>query len=197
MMNFFTRRPQPVLAAVLLGLLAGLWLLPGPSTAPPRIAAALSAAAPGATDSAIGQWGDTALARPLFSPARRPADQAGGTADGALPRLSAIILTGATGMAVFAADGQKPQLVGQGGVIGGYVLNRIAPDHIELSGPGGMLILHPQFSNAATAAASGTASDTTTSDRQAIPPQFAPFPGQTQPAFNPSSNPALMIEQNY
>jgi len=180
-MTSYAPLARPVLAAAFLLLLAALWLLPGPAAPARHLPAMLPAASPDATDAMISQWGSTALARPLFNPGRRPLDQAGASTDGSLPRLSAIIITGGTSAAVFAADGQKPQVVSQGGTIGGYVLNRIAPDQVELSGPGGTLTLHPQF----TASPAGTANS-------------SPPPGQIiNPALNPSNNPALMIEQNF
>lgn len=183
-MSRYASLARPALAGTLMLLLAALWLLPGPTASTPPLPALLPAAPPDATDAAISQWGNTALARPLFNPGRRPADQPGAAADGSLPRLSAIIVTAGGSAAVFAADGQKPQVIAQGDSIAGYVLNRIAPDHVELSGPGGPLTLRPQF---AGAAAAGTAS----------PPPATPPPGQTLIPLNPSSNPALMIEQNY
>ncbi len=143
----------PGLAGTLLLLFAILWQLPDPAAAPGYFPGGLSAAPPYLSDAAVGQWGSTALARPLFSPGRHAADQPGASADSSLPRLSAIILVDGTGTAVFSADGQKPQLVNQGGNIGGYVLNRIAPDHIELSGPDGVHTLHPRFSTTAASTA--------------------------------------------
>jgi hypothetical protein len=184
------RLAWPALAGALLVLLAAAWLVPGPAAAPRHLPAVITPAAPQAPGAMVSQWGGTALARPLFSPGRRPQDQQGATADGTLPRLSAIIVSGGTGAAVFAASGQRPQVVNQGGTIGGYVLNRIAPDHIELAGPAGTLTLHPQFTPAAAAATA-----------PANPPTSPPggqTGGQTGEAvLNPSSNPAVMIEQNF
>ncbi len=187
-MSSYAPLARPVLAGTLSLLLATLWLWPPPAAPTRHLPALLPPASPDTTDTAISQWAGTALARPLFTPGRRPADQAGAATDGSLPRLSAIIITGATRAAVFAADGQKPQVIDQGGTIDGYALNRIAPDHVELTGPDGTLSLRPQFTAAAATSSSSTSSP---------PPPDSPAPGQTQPALNPSSNPALMIEQNY
>jgi general secretion pathway protein N len=136
----------PVLAAVLALVLAIEALLP---MARPRLASRLPgfpAAAPdGAADAAVDQWSGTALARPLFHPDRRPVAAAGTATDGSLPRLSAIIIIGTTPAAVFAADGQKPQVVGAGGMIGGYRLERIDSNSVELLGPQGELTVRPQF----------------------------------------------------
>lgn len=174
-MSRYTRLALPVLAGSLFLLLAVSWLLPGPAAAPWHVPAAMPAATADAAAVSVSQWGDTALARPLFNPGRRPLDQPGAMADGSLPRLSAIIISGGTSAAVFAGDGQKPQVVSAGGAIGGYVLKRITADHVELTGPDGTLTLHPQFAAAAASAAGPAAS----------------------PPLNPSSNPALMIEQNF
>ena len=170
----------PVLAGGLLLLLAAEWAWPGPATPDLRAAPAIPAAvADAAADAAIGQWGDTALARPLFSPDRRPAAQVGADTDGTLPRLSAIIITGGGKSAVFAADGQKPQVVAEGGEIDGYRLQSIGPDSVEMLGPDGTITLRPQFSTPAAAATAPAA----------LP--------ATNPALNPASNPAIMIEQNF
>lgn len=171
---------RPALAGLLLMLFAAEWLIPGPAAPGARLAPAIpTAVADAAADAAIGQWGDTALARPLFSPSRRPAAQAGTDTDGSLPRLSAIIITAGGKSAVFAADGQKPQVVAEGGEIGGYRLQSIAPDKVDMLGPDGAITLRPQFSTPAAATAAPAA----------LP--------ATNPALNPASNPALMIEQNF
>jgi hypothetical protein len=150
----------------------------------------MAPAAQDTADAAAGQWAAVALARPLFTPGRRPLGQPA-AADASLPRLSAIIFTGAAGRAVFAADGQKPLVVGPGGIIAGYVIKRVAPDHVELTSSGGTLSLRPQFTGAAPAAAAATAA--ATDNQQAGPPS-----GQiTEPILNPSTNPALMTEQNF
>ncbi len=138
-----TLRHWSALAALLGMLLLAELALPLPGAAPlplPSPGVSRAAAQPGA---AIGQWSATALARPLFDPSRRPADQGG--EDGGLPRLSAIIVTDGVRSAIFAADGQKPQIIGEGGSIGGYRVRDILPDAVRLDGPAGPLTLHPQF----------------------------------------------------
>ncbi|MDD2704428.1 MAG: hypothetical protein PHU07_03725 [Acidocella sp.] len=149
------RAPQaaiPLLAAGLGLLLTAELLLPGPTAPPPRASPAIPAAAPDdAADAATSQWADTILARPLFNADRRPVQEAG--ANTALPRLSAIIVTDGVRSAIFSATGQKPQVVGEGGEIGGYRIEAIAPDEVKLAGPGGLLTLHPQFVTAAPPAA--------------------------------------------
>jgi hypothetical protein len=134
----------PVLA-VLLFLLAAEWLLPDaaapPLRPPPRIPAA---ATDTAVDSNIVQWGNAILARPLLNPDRRPVRAPELAADDTLPRLSAIIVIGGVRHAIFAGD-TKPQLVTEGGEIGAYRLQTVAPDRVTLLGPDGSVTLRPQF----------------------------------------------------
>ena len=145
---------KPAFAAALSLLLAAELLLPGPAAPPAREAPAIPAATPDqGADAAILQWGGTILARPLFDASRRPAAQAGPETGFTLPRLSAIIVIGGTRSAIFAAPGQKPMLVAEGGEIGPYRLTSIAPDKVEMLGPDGTVTLHPQRMPAAPAPA--------------------------------------------
>ncbi|MGE4481408.1 hypothetical protein [Acidocella sp.] len=142
-MNGAARLGVPFLAMALALLLAAEWLT-GSVPPTPRLALSIPGGMPGvALDDAVSQWADTALARPLFSESRRPADDAAlasGTA-----RLSAIIISSDGRSAIFAADGQKPRIVPEGGEIDGYRLSHILADTVELAGPSGTLTLHPQF----------------------------------------------------
>lgn len=136
------RLALPTLAALLAVVLLAELALPLPGIAPQRLPPPALATST-TDDAAMGQWSATVLARPLFDPSRRPTDQ-GGSDDG-LPRLSAIIVTGGTRSAIFSADGQKPQIVGENGSIGGYKVRSILPDKVQLDGPSGPLTLRPQF----------------------------------------------------
>jgi hypothetical protein len=152
---------MPALAIALALLLGVEWLLlPGPHVISPykmpQIPAAQSSSE---VDSAVAQWGDTSLARPLFQPDRRPVITADANQSTSLPRLSAILIVGGARAAVFAADGQKPQVVSTGGTIAGYRLERIAPDSVELFGPDGDLTVHPQFITTAPASGANNAPD--------------------------------------
>ena len=141
------RRTKPALAAAFLLLLAAEWLLPGPQAPALRTPPALPAATPDASaDAQISQWASTALARPLFNADRRPVEQPGTESD-ALPRLSAIIITGSNRAAIFDASGQKPQIVPEGGEIDGYRLQHIAPGTVDLLGPDGPVTLRPRFAS--------------------------------------------------
>jgi general secretion pathway protein N len=147
------RLALPLLACTLLLLLAAEWLLPGPAALAwqphPTIPVAV---ADTSTDANITAWTSTILARPLLSPSRRPAPQPGTAVSETLPRLSAIIVIGGTRHAIFAASGQKPQLVAQGGEIGVYRIETVAPDKVDLLGPNGPVTLKPQFIPAAAPA---------------------------------------------
>lgn len=144
----------PAIAAALAVLFAIELLLPEPGLPPAREAPATAAGRPDAgADAAIGQWGDTILARPLFNADRRPADVAGAATSATLPRLSAIIVVGGTRRAIFVAPGQKPVLVSEGGDIGPDRITAIAPGKVELLGPDGAVTLRLQLIPAGPAAA--------------------------------------------
>lgn len=176
----------PGLAGGLLLLLGLEWLVPATGTAPAAPLALPAATAAGAGGGS-GQWAATALARPLFSPSRRPDATASTGAQDTLPRLSAIIVSGAGRVAIFSASGQKPQTVEVGSAIGGYRVQSIGPDDVALAGPGGTLSLTPRFA-AAAAATPGPPG----------PPPAAPNPDMAPlPPATASSNPALYLEQNF
>ncbi len=188
----------PVLAGFLALALATEWLLPAPGTTNGIAPRALSSVTTGTPAAPVAQWGATALARPLFVPDRRPST-APGNASGGLPRLSAIIVTGDSGVAIFSTEGQKPQLVGVGGEINGDKLLRVSADAVELQSPDGPLLVHPQFSTPAAGTANSMASPAP--QAPAATPQ-GPTPGFTTtlkplPPATPSSNPALYLEQNF
>jgi hypothetical protein len=136
---------QAVAAALALMFAAEL-LLPGPRVISPNKMPAIPAALPGnPANEIVGQWGNTALERPLFYPDRHPMSEAGADASTGLPRLSAIVIIGRTRAAIFAADGQKPQVATIDDTIDGYRLERIEPDSVELLGPDGTFAMRPQF----------------------------------------------------
>jgi general secretion pathway protein N len=136
-------RLWPALTALLAALLLAELALPLPGIAPQHLPSPTVNPNIPQTDAAVSQWSETALARPLFASSRRPADQ--GSSDDGLPRLSAIIVTNGTRSAIFSTDGQKPQILGEGGTVGGYRVRAILPDQVQLDGPSGPLTLRPQF----------------------------------------------------
>lgn len=138
---------KQALAGALALLLAVELVWPGGDAGPGGTPPVLPARAPAQNnDEAVAAWGAAALARPLFSASRRPVAEAAAQTDLSLPRLSAIIVTGTTRRAIFAAPGQKPVMVGEGGEIGPYRVTAIAPYSVRLLGPDGNLTLRPQAS---------------------------------------------------
>lgn len=136
------------LAGVLLAVIGLELLVPwaGPDGAARPIApntAAPVASADGAVDEAAG-WAAISLARPLFSPNRRPAALATGPADGT-PRLSGILVTPAGRRAIFAGADGKPVVVGEGAAVGRYQVGSIAAGQVVLLGADGSRTLRPSF----------------------------------------------------
>jgi hypothetical protein len=88
------------------------------------------------------------LARPLFSPTRRP-PAASGKADGALLDLSGTRLTGiitlpSLRIAIFAVDGKRPVALKEGDTVSGWRIEKITPTAVALRGPGGVRELAPR-----------------------------------------------------
>jgi hypothetical protein len=90
-----------------------------------------------------GAWLNDILARPLFSPDRKPAGS--GDVRG-LPRLTGIIVSGARRIAIFApASGDHP-IVGEAGThIGVYEVQAVEDTGVTVTGPGGSSIIRPLF----------------------------------------------------
>jgi hypothetical protein len=140
----WTRVALPGLAG-LLGVVLAAELLAGPEMAGPQRLGHVPAARSGAAahEPVVAHWAETALARPLFSADRRPPQDDKATTG--LARLTAIVIAGGSRRAIFAADGQKPRIVPEGGEIGGYKLLHITGDSVQLGGTDGTLTLHPKF----------------------------------------------------
>ena len=95
-------------------------------------------------------WGDTVLARPVFSPSRRPPSVARVAQKSAvqakLPRLAGIMVDGARRSVIFAPVGdRKPIIVAEGGEFDGFRVERIEAGGVTVSGPGVRQILRPSF----------------------------------------------------
>jgi hypothetical protein len=87
-------------------------------------------------------WLATALARPLFSRDRRPTNDepnaGAGTALGALPRLTGVVIGPFGQSAIFAAtDGGRPTVVTAGQTLGQYTVEKIEAGGVTVSGPEG------------------------------------------------------------
>lgn len=100
---------------------------------------------------------DGILARPLFATARRPPDAPAASpaaAPASLPRLAGVLVHGGSRSAIFAATGNgRPAVVGEGGRVGGYVVQSIEAGQVTLAGPGGKEVLRPAFDARAPGAA--------------------------------------------
>ncbi len=127
----------------------------------PRSAAGLPtvparrSAAPGPDH--VAQWAATILARPLFSPGRRPpaaAAAAPGAAAPTLPRVAGIMVTPAGRRAIFAEKGTKPLVLGEGGQVSGFTVQSIQAGQVTVRGPEGVRVLSPTFDPEAPAPAS-------------------------------------------
>ena len=99
----------------------------------------------------IDQLVATALARPLFSAARRPQQQltSGSVTDPAPgPRLTGIVTAPGQRHAVFAVTGAKPLVLTEGETVSGWYIESIAPRQVSLSGLGGKKTLQPEADEA-------------------------------------------------
>ena len=157
-----------ILAAAVLGGIIALELgqrmpdsdamVPATATRPSVPAAPRPASAPD-VDGAGGQAA-AILARPLFSPARRPAAQAAagpGPAAAALPRMTGVIVTPAGRRAIFANGDGQPIVVIEGGRIGAYDVRSIEAGRVTLSGPDGTRVVAPAFDPKPPAQTAGAA----------------------------------------
>jgi hypothetical protein len=114
-------------------------------------------------DPRIGDPVAIALAKPLFSPTRRPpqSTQAGAAEDNDLAdtRLAGIVTTPARRLAIFAVKGDKPLKRVEGDEVSGWRIESITPREVSLSGPSGTKTLQPKF------------------DPNLVPPAVKPPPG--------------------
>ncbi|MBV9828725.1 MAG: hypothetical protein JO001_24105 [Alphaproteobacteria bacterium] len=112
----------------------------------------------------------TALNRPLFSPGRRPPDagQSARQSDLTDKRLAGIMVNEDRRVAIFAVNGSKSLMVGEGEEINGWRVEAITPLEVSLSGPDGVRTLQPK-PDANSRPLSQSASNTR--PPQAAPPQ--------------------------
>lgn len=96
-------------------------------------------AAPGRQDG----WLNEILARPLFSPDRRPIEKAGVRG---LPRLTGIVVAGSQRFAIFAASPNGRPIVAQAGAhVGAYEVRTVADEGVTVAGPQGTTLIRPIF----------------------------------------------------
>jgi len=123
----------------------------------------------------------TILARPLFSPTRRPAEAAPADRSGTPLsdiRLTGILITPDQHLAIFAPAGGKPLVRSEGEMISDWRIESIATDLVSLTGPTGAATLEPKADpNLVRVQAAQPA---------AAPPQPAAAPANPPPA--PAAN---------
>jgi general secretion pathway protein N len=141
--------------AGLLGIILIWELLPAAPPAPQPVYAgrpALPLADDSGADSA--GWLAQILARPLFRADRRPlAAMPAASVNATPPRLTAIVITAAGRSAIFVNADGSASVLAVGGSSGAYVVQAITPDSARLSGPDGVVTLHPEYSGGVDASA--------------------------------------------
>ncbi len=110
------------------------------------------------------------LARPLFSPGRRPAAESRPPEAAAravsLPRLAGIMVTAGTRQAIFAPDAAgKAVVVGEGDTVGGFRVQSIHEGEVTLQDGATLRSVQPRYAAAGSAA----------------PPAAAPFKSDPAP----------------
>ena len=119
----------------------------GMNATPPASRPAVSAAAP---RDHSADWSATLLARPLFSPERRPpaAAPAGRAVRGEPPRLAGIIISPSGRTAIFAPVGARPVAAREGDTVeGSWTVKQIASNKVRLTGPDSERVLTLSFDN--------------------------------------------------
>jgi hypothetical protein len=142
------------LLAIVCGLTAVLtWevgiFTPPASLALPPTRVAATAAKPITRPSHESEWLATVLARPLFSPDRRPPSESsvveGNPIPDGLPRLAGVMVGPFGRSAIFAIDGGTPVVLREGGRVNAWTVRLIRAGEVELEGPGGTRTVHPSF----------------------------------------------------
>jgi hypothetical protein len=94
------------------------------------------------------RWVELVLARPLFSPDRRPA-AGSSAADPGMPRLTGIIASPDAAVAIFQPAGNGRSVLARSGErVGGWEVTAIAADSVNLRKQGQVLVLSPRFGGA-------------------------------------------------
>ncbi|PKU22590.1 hypothetical protein [Telmatospirillum siberiense] len=159
-----TRRPLWKGLGVAAGVLSLLFVFEvtgGGDEPPPLADAATGESAPPPVSQPAPKdlpgWTETILRRPLFDPARQgdPSAPAGQPVD-SLPRLAGVMQADGERRAIFQPEGErKPVVVGEGDLLGGWKVRRIADGAVTIDGAGGTRTLRPKFSSKPTPSQSG------------------------------------------
>jgi hypothetical protein len=114
---------------------------------PPHVAVAM--AQPATVPDSTSEWVATILARPLFTPDRRPPTDAviarGDHMPDGLPRLSGVLVGPFGRRAIFAGENGKPAAVSEGGHIAAWTVLLIEAGAVQVAGPGGSRTVRPSF----------------------------------------------------
>lgn len=114
-----------------------------------RVATPVQARAPAPSADQLQAWLGTILARPLFSPDRRPpaaAAAAPGAPPPTLPRVAGILMDGGRRSVIFASQGdRRPVVVSEGAGLDGFRVELIEAGRVTVVGPSGRQVLHPSF----------------------------------------------------
>ena len=143
--------PLLLLLGVGLAALAATEILAGLQAPPPadRSAATVATASAGPLPDILPGQVSALLARPPFSPDRRPDPAAASGADPRLPHLTGITVSSGDRRAIFAGpNGARSAVLGQGDQIGVYRVQTISPAEVVLTGPDGAHTVRPTFSAA-------------------------------------------------
>jgi general secretion pathway protein N len=141
-----------VLAAVLVAVIAvEAARRVAPRAAPVPANAAIRSAAPASAEP-VAAWTSTILARPLFSPERRPSAPAAvaaaePAAPQSLPRLAGIVVTPRSRTAIFSNGADHSTIATEGATVGEWRVVAIHAEAVELAGPDGARTVHPTYSS--------------------------------------------------
>ena len=196
-----------LVAAALAGVIT--WELAGSAeqaagvpAVPDRVASPRgTAAAPAGPGPALAGAVAQVLARPLFSPDRRPAAAAAaaaGAPEAALPRLTGVLVTADGRSAVFAGAAQ-PLVIREGGKLGRYTIRTIEPGLVTIQGSDGLRVLRPTFDPTRPATVAGLPQPGTPASALqsggGLPPALPPVPG-TSPRLSDGSKDAMPFDNN-
>ena len=132
-------------SSVSAGTVPAATLDPAASRASPPVPRSADIAA-----AALDGWVSTILARPLFSPSRRPGQAV--VASTELPRLAGIIIGPDGARAIFATSGDRRAIVaGPGAHAGPYLIRAVDRAGVAVTGPDGDRLLHPAYDPSAAA----------------------------------------------
>jgi hypothetical protein len=177
-------------------IFAELAAVPGnpPGTPPAVRQSAPPAASPAPRVPRLAQLVATTLARPLFSPTRRPPPQEGGGPGAGLAdmRLTGIVTEPGERLAIFAVTGAKTLTIREGGEVSGWRIEGITPGTVSLSGPTGTEMLQPK-PDASLVRTTAAAAATATSEARFFGPAGRArgrfFRPSARPGFRPPARP--------